>query len=1022
MGNNGHRVFTPSDRQRRAIEHVSGPMLVVAGAGTGKTTVLARRIAHLINSGAARPDEVLAVTYTRNGAAELVTRAGGVLHPDLEPQQAAAQLLSSGLQADTFHAYCFSLLREAGIEFALLDDQDLFVLLRRRIGDLQLERFTKAADPGKFLRDLLDFFRRCHDELRTPDDYDSYLAQVERGDFPLPRVTRSKDAEAMPREEVLGRCHEIARAFRYVEELLREGGLGTFGHILTRAVELLSREPAILQSAQKRARFILIDEFQDSNVAQIQLARLLAGDEANVFAVGDPDQAIYRFRGATSGAFDQFLRTFGAQRVKRVTMSDNRRSTPPILSCAYEAIRRNPEVGSKELEDDPWPREPLTCARLASEKNLAARATAVQAIVHHKHQEPVFIAETIEGLHRRRRGMQYRDFAVLYRMHGHRAEVARELGRRGIPVQVKGADLFDAPQVRDAMAVLRVLDGPDPVALFRVAALPPFHVDPERFRAELALAGRDAAVELVLEKVPGGLELVKTVREARRDLASANGMMPAAVRIMRTAFRVPDSFPLQRLQEFAADWGGKPRQITCDGTLHEFLDYVALFQEAGGMLSEDIADDDPVAALAPRDVTVEPRDAVQLMTVHAAKGLEFPCVFVVRVNSNALPTSYKEALFEFPQELRSKDTAAEEDSRTLHDEEERRLFYVAMTRAINELYLCGQFGKGKDTTPAGYMRELLEKERTVLRGAIQRTDLQQRALIDNLHAAAEPLPQVSNWVQLPPRPDARLTELSASAIAQYDRCPLAYKLRRDWQIPEEPAAAMQFGAAMHAALKAYFDGVRAGRSADEKTVLACFLDEFSKAKVDEAVQRKLYEDAGRRQLTQFLRSDLAKPRGEILDTERSLRFVIDGTTVRARMDRLDRLDDGSVVITDFKTGKPRTQEDAEESMQLSIYALAARHMGLAPSALAFVNMENCTAAQSSRSAKQLMGAEAKVIEVARKIAAGEFSPKPGPVCNGCSYHSICPAHEVEALCGSERKDSQRAAPPAAEPAGVGPQD
>jgi len=145
MSSNANRSFTPTEQQRLAIEHVRGPMLVVAGAGTGKTTVLSRRIAHLINSGAANPNEILAVTYTRNGAADLIARAGGILYPDLEPQDAATKLLSSGLQADTFHAYCYSLLRAAGIKFDLLDDQDLFVLLRRRIDELQLERFTKAG-------------------------------------------------------------------------------------------------------------------------------------------------------------------------------------------------------------------------------------------------------------------------------------------------------------------------------------------------------------------------------------------------------------------------------------------------------------------------------------------------------------------------------------------------------------------------------------------------------------------------------------------------------------------------------------------------------------------------------------------------------------------------------------------------------------------------------------------------------------------------------------------------------------
>ena len=187
-----------------------------------------------------------------------------------------------------------------------------------------------------------------------------------------------------------------------------------------------------------------------------------------------------------------------------------------------------------------------------------------------------------------------------------------ELRARGIPVQVRGADLFDTTQVRDALAVLRVLDGPDPVALFRVAALPQFCVDAECLRAELALAGRNPSIESVLEEVPGGVEVMEVVREARHDMANANGMLPAAIRIMRSTFQIGDSFPLQRLQKFAADWSNKPRQITRDGTLGEFLEYVALFQEAGGSLLEDSGDDDPVAALAPTDVTSEPQDAVQV--------------------------------------------------------------------------------------------------------------------------------------------------------------------------------------------------------------------------------------------------------------------------------------------------------------------------------------------------------------------------------------------------------------------------
>jgi len=316
-----------------------------------------------------------------------------------------------------------------------------------------------------------------------------------------------------------------------------------------------------------------------------------------------------------------------------------------------------------------------------------------------------------------------------------------------------------------------------------------------------------------------------------------------------------------------------------------------------------------------------------------------------------------------------------------------------LTRAMNELYICGQFGRGQDPTPAGYVRELLGKKNTALRDAIECRQLSQGTMIERMHAAAEPLPLVSQWVQLPPRADAGLRTLSASAIDQYERCPLAYKLSRDWRIPEEPAARMQFGAAMHLALKAYFDGVRAGRTPDEETVIASFLDEFAKTKIEEDIQRELYEKEGRDQLTRFLRSPLAKPGGEILHTENNFSFAIGETKVRSKMDRLDRIGNNDVAVVDYKTGKPKTQEDADDSLQLSIYALAARHMGFTAASLVFISLGNCTAVASSRTPVQLKKAENKVVEVATKIAAGDFEPKPGMLCNGCSYHSICPAHE-----------------------------
>ncbi len=494
-------------------------------------------------------------------------------------------------------------------------------------------------------------------------------------------------------------------------------------------------------------------------------------------------------------------------------------------------------------------------------------------------------------------------------------------------------------------------------------------------------------------KLPAGKPVIDVIRRARRDLISGGNKIADALKIAQRDFGLPDSMPLRRLIDFAERWSNKPKQIVEQGTLNEFLDYFGFFRDAGGALLEETDEDDPVAALAPQELGNAPgEDAVQLMTVHAAKGLEFPCVFVARVSSGSFPSKYKEPLVEFPRQLRSKDTAAEADAKTLHDQEERRLFYVSMTRAMDELYLCGKLARGKNPIPTRYIRELVDAK-LALKDDIAARVLQPEP-IANIHAAAEPLLNVSQWTQLPAREDGHQHALSASAIQQYENCPLAYKLRYDWHLPEKTSAALQFGSAMHLALKAYFDGVRAGRPPDEATVIACFLDELSKTKIDEPLQRALYEKDGRDQLSALLRSELGRSRGEILETEKRFRVEIAGAQVTGRFDRIDRLAGGEVEIVDYKTGKPKTQDDADDSLQLSIYALAACSLGYTPASLVFINLQNGIAVEAQRSPQQLQEAENKVAVVAASIAAGEFDPKPSQACARCSYHSICPEQEA----------------------------
>ena len=996
-----------TDDQQKAVNHGEGPILVVAGAGTGKTTVLASRVVRLIEDRLAEPREILAVTYTHNSARDLLKRISR-LWKGSDDLATVAQVVDSGLKVGTFHAYCYSLLCNAGQRFDLIDDEDLYVLLRRRIEDLKLQYYVRAATPGQFLIGLTDFFKRCHDELRTPDDYDAYVAKLEKGQLALPRVSRGTHAEAMPAEEVLGRCREIARVFRYVEGMLAAENLGTYSHVITRSVALM-RDAACaehLETARRGARFVLIDEFQDSNVGQIELTRLLAGEKASVLAVGDPDQAIYRFRGATAGTFDHFLKTFGVDRVKRVTMSENRRSTDFILRSAYSVVEKNPEITSVELPGgERWERKPLQHRRTKPEPVPTPRVQirgweGTEA-------EAGFVAEEIARL-RKAEKRSWREFAVLYRSHWHRNELVEQLMERGIPFNVTGLDLLETAEVRDLLAGLRAVVGGDPVALMRVAALPRFRVDGAELRTVLATA-ENVDLDAALERVSGGPDVITALLEARHRVKRLQDRALAACGIVQQQFGLPASSDAAAFTEFVQAWSNKPRQIAGDGTLREFLDYLDYFNEAKGRICapEESEGDTPASLqmeLGQVPASQQKDDAVHLLSVHSAKGLEFPVVFVLRVTQPSFPAKYHEDLVEFPDELRDPDSRLNEDPKVVHKQEERRLFYVAVTRAEDRLVLCAKKGTGKkDSTPSGYLRELAKAK--ALKDCVDFGIIPDQMVIPEIHAAAEQLSRIAEWVMLPALPQTASRKLSASAIESYERCPLSYKLGLEWRLPEEPGANLQFGSAMHSALLAYFDAMRKGRDMSAEEVVSYFLQEFKKAKIDDVTQRRLYERDGDRQLREFLASPAAQPHGRVALVEHTFNSELAGTRMHGRIDRVDEDEDGYVIV-DYKTGRPKSQDVADESLQLSVYALA-MNSRKPVKLLVFQNLEDNSTVTTLRPAAQLREAETRISAVAKGIARGDFDACTGKHCSWCGYRTVCPEMEVRLpkLNGS-KKSSQ----------------
>src|SRR2546429_5804502 len=351
-----------NEAQRRAVRHGEGPLLVIAGAGTGKTRVITERIRHLLHSNPELSGEnILGLTFTKKAAGEM---KGRVVKTSGERGKAVTLA--------TFHSFCETLLKDTDPQRVLLGKEDHWILLRRNLGRMKLDKYRQLAEPGEFLNDFVEFFSRCQDELVSAEDYQQYANLLER-ELESERAVLDADTLA-EREETVARQQEIARAYRSSEELLREKKRVSLGSLITGAVAVLETDAALCESLRQRYRYILVDEFQDTNIAQLRLLELLTGESRDIFAVGDNDQAIYRFRGASFASFQLFLQKFAGWKPGsdsgefRVSLTENYRSTPNILRVATQVIGQN-TVRSEEHTSELQSRLHLVCRLLLAKKN-----------------------------------------------------------------------------------------------------------------------------------------------------------------------------------------------------------------------------------------------------------------------------------------------------------------------------------------------------------------------------------------------------------------------------------------------------------------------------------------------------------------------------------------------------------------------------------------------------------------------------------------------------------------------------
>jgi len=601
--------------QREAVEAIEGPLLILAGPGSGKTRVIAHRIAYLIKVWGISPYHILAVTFTNKAATEMKERLYHLLGTSVEE-----------LTLGTFHATCARILRREGAHtgldprFVIYDDDDQLSLVKRSLNELDLD--PKRNNPRVFLSAISSAKSR----LLGPEDYVkySYFDEV------------------------------VQRVYQRYQELLGESKALDFDDLLMKAVQLFRHCPDVLSKYQERYYHVLIDEFQDTNIAQYILAKQLAGKYRNICVVGDPDQSIYSWRSADLRNILSFEKDYPDARV--VYLEQNYRSTKTILEVAQHVISANRQRKDKGLWTENEIGVPITVAETYTEQ-----------------EEAQFVVNEVDSL-TSQGSFKPADCAVMYRTNAQSRVIEESFIRYGMPYKlVGGTRFYERREVKDVIAYLKLIHNPyDSVSLSRIINVPPRGIG-QRTKGELSswAKGRSlpiyAALQMVADEAQDPPFNSRTGRALTNFLAMLNELIVRG-----------DELNIVELFDLALERSGYKQYILEAEDGEDRWDNILELRTVASEYQHLSADDglssflERVALVADVDSYDEKVDAVTLITLHTAKGLEFPVVFIVGMEEGLLP------------HIKSFDDADQM-------EEERRLCYVGVTRAKERVYLVRAF-------------------------------------------------------------------------------------------------------------------------------------------------------------------------------------------------------------------------------------------------------------------------------------------------------------------------------------------
>ncbi|RJO64676.1 MAG: PD-(D/E)XK nuclease family protein [Candidatus Omnitrophota bacterium] len=953
--------------QREAVTHREGPLLIIAGAGTGKTTVITRRISWLLAQGLAKTDEILALTFTEKATRQM--------------QERVDILLPYGyldIWISTFHAFGDRLLREnalvAGLDpdFKVLTLPEAAVFFREHLFEFSLSYYRPLADPTRFIEALISLFSRAKDEDISPGEYLEFTQGLLRKAKEAPQ---DKALEERALQQI-----EVAGAYSQYQELLARYGLLDFGNQFYLALELLRTHPAVLQKYQQQFKYILVDEFQDTNFAQFQIIKLLAGNRKNIAVVADDDQCIYRWRGAAYSNVLNFISEYPA--AEKVSLIQNYRSTQVILDSAYRLIQHNnPERFEIKAHIDKRLVSTIKEAQPVHHLHFEARSNESDAVAR-------MIKEKVQSGE-----YTYRDFAILVRSNSDAEPFLQSLNMRDIPWQFSGNQgLYTREEVKLCIHFLRVAANPyDSLSFYYLLSSEVYGFD----LAELSLCAhyakrRNKPLYQVFREL-GGIDELKGLRaeflsKVRQVLEDIEAFLKTArqesagrllysfltdtgyLKTLTAAKTLEQETKIQNLARFFSivrDFelvAKEPRVIN-------FVNYLNLLIEAG---------DDPSGVEADED-----SDAVNVLTIHKAKGLEFRIVFLVSLVHGRFPWPHRRQALELPDEL-IKEVLPVGD---FHIQEERRLFYVGMTRAKQELFLTSSsdYGGTRVRRVSQFVGEALGKE--VLIQAQKKT-----SAIEQIEHFALPQESIAAPAGVPSAD--KLISLSYYQLDDYLTCPLKYKYVNILRIPILEHHTVIYGRAMHEAVCKFFQHKAAGINMDLAELLETFSASFDpQGFLDEKHQEERLR-IGKEALVRFFNDERTR-KSRPLFIEKGFSFMFEHNKIAGRFDRVDD-EGGQAVIMDFKTSDMKTKKEAEkrakESLQLSLYAFAYQQIfGSMPIRAELYFLESGLVGSRVPEAGDIEGVKEKIRLVSDGIRQKRFEAMPAYMaCTYCAYSQICP--------------------------------